>query len=394
MERRHIKEKMALILNRLIQKKLVLADFKQLNDLNISINKVAHLSAKKIKKILSFEVPFYGKDFDSYLYALDLAKTAKQFKMALLSLELHKQRKGAYVDWMEIPQLELLLNTNSAIFDVLVNPPQEDPEASNVWDHYIVRKKDWNKLYANSNQQDYGKMMHRGIQLAAFGLREKQWSVEDMVNFLAFHRCWIAYQIGHCFFENYGQKREKPFLTSFSGEYQDLGKRLEKLGQSMPTNGLQLKIKRNEKTNEPHFMQFFTQIEEKIFPLSFVIFTCHQTLEHTQPSHIEGIMDTVYSLYKKALQEEDSKILTEQLGKIFWFVCQAKPWNLGDPSIAEMMIRTVWAIKGLESPPWKVDLIPWVEVTCQPDIEIFAKDFTCLFEWKESKEQATLNMPM
>jgi hypothetical protein len=65
-------------------------------------------------------------------------------------------------------------------------------------------------------------------------------------------------------------------------------------------------------------------------------------------------------------------------------ICQAKPWRLGDPSIAEMLIRTILTLKEEESRPWKEELIPWIEVMCEPKMEKFAANFHLLFEWHEN----------
>ncbi len=104
-------------------------------------------------------------------------------------------------------------------------------------------------------------------------------------------------------------------------------------------------------------------------------------IEHTSPQNAQRIMQYVKEeLYPEALKEEDPQKLTEKLGEIFWWICQAKPWNFGDPSIAETLIRTLWTLKGRESPPWKKNLIPWVKVMVEPDVEEFAKNFHTLFK--------------
>ena len=95
-------------------------------------------------------------------------------------------------------------------------------------------------------------------------------------------------------------------------------------------------------------------------------------------------MDYVeHTLFPQALKEEDSEKLLEDLGRIFWWICQAKPWHRGDPSILrETLIRAILVSKGMENPPWKIDLIPWVEVTVEPEVEKFAKNFHSSFDWK------------
>jgi len=76
----------------------------------------------------------------------------------------------------------------------------------------------------------------------------------------------------------------------------------------------------------------------------------------------------------------------ELLGEIFWWICRAKPFQRGDPSIAEMLVKAVaLACDKIELPPWKEGLIPWAEVMVEPDPHAFGKNFNTLFESKKGK---------
>ncbi|WP_161780986.1 hypothetical protein [Criblamydia sequanensis] len=104
-------------------------------------------------------------------------------------------------------------------------------------------------------------------------------------------------------------------------------------------------------------------------------------MNHTNVKKIDKIMNFVETkLYPEASDENDKQELIKKLGRIFWWICQAKPWRLGDPSIAEMLIRTIWASKGFPPPAWKEGIVPWVEVTNESDVEKFAENFHTLFK--------------
>ena len=101
---------------------------------------------------------------------------------------------------------------------------------------------------------------------------------------------------------------------------------------------------------------------------------------HTPPENIPICLEYVSELYDHALALEDKDLLLQELGRIFWWICQAKPWEGGDPSIGEMLIKSIWLAKtGENLPPWEKDLIPWVSVMKQFNVEQFAQDFHSLF---------------
>ncbi|MBI2810023.1 MAG: hypothetical protein HYX67_04240 [Candidatus Melainabacteria bacterium] len=68
------------------------------------------------------------------------------------------------------------------------------------------------------------------------------------------------------------------------------------------------------------------------------------------------------------------------LGKVYWWMCQCKPYFWGDPSIAETMIKAVAYSKGYEVPRWKENLIPWEQVMEHPSVEVFAERFYSFFD--------------
>lgn len=86
------------------------------------------------------------------------------------------------------------------------------------------------------------------------------------------------------------------------------------------------------------------------------------------------------SLFDKIKGEEDKHIVMSDSAQMFWWICQAKFWDLGDPSIAEIIMRTTWQVKGLENLPWKVGIIPWVEAMKCKTAEEFAATLPSLLD--------------
>lgn len=102
-------------------------------------------------------------------------------------------------------------------------------------------------------------------------------------------------------------------------------------------------------------------------------------IEHTR--HIEDsrkMMEYAEQLYNEAKQETDPTLIMQKAGKIFWLICQAKPWLRGDPSIAEMLVKTLLAAKGIELSLWKIGIVPWEEVMKESDSDLFAAKFAAL----------------
>jgi hypothetical protein len=77
----------------------------------------------------------------------------------------------------------------------------------------------------------------------------------------------------------------------------------------------------------------------------------------------------------------------ELSGQISWWLCQAKPWKHGDPSIAELLIRFLWESKGMENPAWKPGIIPWCSGMTECDVLAYGRRFHTLFT-SEKGEQA------
>lgn len=116
-------------------------------------------------------------------------------------------------------------------------------------------------------------------------------------------------------------------------------------------------------------------------------------IKHTEPTEIAKALPYLeklyHSLYSMQITTEEDKFNFIKIsGEFFWWFCEVKPVNRGDPSIAEIMIRALWKMKGIESPAWKVGLIPWAEVVKELNPKKFALLFHTLFDSIEWSKKA------
>ncbi|MCA9794440.1 MAG: hypothetical protein KC910_21680, partial [Candidatus Eremiobacteraeota bacterium] len=98
------------------------------------------------------------------------------------------------------------------------------------------------------------------------------------------------------------------------------------------------------------------------------------------PSTRGQIMDHLDSLYRKSL---DPKLGLDQtvasVGEMHWWLAQAMPLERGSASLSDMLARSIFDARGIETGPWKRGVLPDLEafVTEQGD---FAKGYGQLFE--------------
>lgn len=288
-----------------------------------------------------------------------------------------------------------LIAMDPKLIDILGKIPKDD--AGEKWENYIVRKSDFNKKfdYASSDQKEYGTMMHRTVQAAGAYLKDIKPDCESLLNFLSYRRKKIALTLNPNAngSKAMGRIRYIDARSSCNQDYIEISARLRERVSMSPTKY----IIENDENYTPGLVSLkqLGLINDKLIELSEldlwekVHLGKTGVISHTKWENAAIVMEYVKNdLYPKALQEEDPQKLAEDLGRIFWWICQAKPWERGDPSIAETLIRGIWAYRGMENPPWKENIIPWVEVTVEPDVEEFAKKFasrdqeTALFEWR------------
>ncbi|CDR34777.1 hypothetical protein [Criblamydia sequanensis] len=267
------------------------------------------------------------------------------------------------------------------ILEIIEKIPQDI--IGEKWQDYVVFKdsKVAKSMNYNPDQERYGNWMHHTIKIAATGLKEKEWEFNDILKLLGFARDYIASD------SRYGDLRENEMETYFYENCPYIA--VYNFYKNYLPDGKCCKVK-NTSENDKKFIHVSNINQDKV-KLS-KIYTSKKSvrivgrnlfgsLSHTKFKKIYKIMNFVETkLYPEAMIETDKAILIKKLGRIFWWICQAKPWRLGDPSIAEMLIRTIWASKGFPPPAWKEGIVPWVEVSNEPDVEKFAENFYNLFK--------------
>ncbi len=256
------------------------------------------------------------------------------------------------------------------------------------WENYVVRGFEWEKEYRCS-QKKYGSFMYRATLIGADGIKKK-WSFIQNLTVLAEIRKHIAQKLGHSYAWCYGQIRNKVLITKLEKPYDRVNSMLEQLAEKGITAYLSFPKKSD---NEVRPISTFGKISNKIIPLSqkffgevdFQDYKKLNFLIHTHYKFTSLIMDHVETLYEESLQINNTEKLHCKLGEIFWWICKAKPWNRGDPSIAELLIKSIYRFHEIEPPAWKTGIIPWVAVECEPDVDQFANNFKNLLEFYRMK---------
>lgn len=276
-----------------------------------------------------------------------------------------------------IKELFLLLKLDSETLDFVLKIPEDN--IGNNWQNYTVRIKGFKKIYNNSNQERYGKWMHHTIKTAALTTPEKNWDFDQLMNFLAMRRGILATLSNQRGSRMVGVKRTGDMFTSCEDSYKNI---IETI-RSAPEG----KYKFDDEDQKFKYI-YVKAFEDQPIPFSVITIAKpphYGAVEHPPPEVATAAMEYVKStLYPHALEEKDPEKLMEDLGRIFWWICQAKPWEYGDPSIAESLVRTIWTMKfpDKENPPWNEGIIPWEQVIIETNVDEFAKNFHSLFEWK------------
>lgn len=281
-----------------------------------------------------------------------------------------------------LPHYLFLLRTPE--HEVVTSSTQES--STKIWEHYIIRQEGseaWGEKEYSMNQIEYGMKLHEGVTIGVEALHQKKWNFEQLLLFLAHHRKETADSLGQVkTSQSYGYGLLRCGFDSITpcsgGIYEALGKRLRTLHDEW------------RETKKDHYVVTTkgSQIEGTVkatagheLDLSkIVLLPTSDYVKHTPFKETPEILTHVSQLYDKALKEPDEKKLLENLGEMFWWICQAKPWIGGDPSIAEMLIKTVWKYNtGKDLPPWKIGLVPWETTVEQPDVKQYGQDFAKIF---------------
>lgn len=364
-------EKVIPLAYQLIQNGMIsYSSIKKLQDLMIPEERIWTFKKEEIEQCLQHGTEFTGGDFDRYLTLVMKATTHVE--------------------------LEFFLSLDPDLCDFIMNIPSD--QSSTIWENYVVRREGWNKYYNKEDQESqckYGMMMHHSVKVASLCLEEKNWSYDELMHFIVMRRRHIAFFLDHPQRESTGVIKDAPCVTYCEGDYQLLADRLWEKYQS---------IKSGEESS-PNFildapdlksvpnMKYTAVLDGEPIELSSVEFretyvpdavvtrkNCTM-VTHTSPENAEKIMKYVAQrLYPEAKAEKDPDVLVEKAGEIFWWICHAKPWLVGDPSKAEILFRTIWTVNGCKSPPWRKGIVPWIEAMSEPDVKVFAKKFASFFE--------------
>lgn len=229
-------------------------------------------------------------------------------------------------------------------------------------------------LYGHQTQQRYGNLMKSAIEFTKEVARKYHWNSYQKLAFLAVCRRLIEGVLRPEKQFAYGVIREKEYKwveawTSLATDYRCLAN-----------------------FYRSHFPEkMFHQCEATDFlgnpvKLSLVLFgegeqvALYGRLYHSTGSSIEQALAHVHHLYQQAIEANGEEHVINVCGQMFWWLCHAKPWCAGDPSIAEMFFRLLLSEKEIDSSPWLENVIPWVEAMkpCTP--EEFGLRFSSLFK--------------
>lgn len=307
--------------------------------------------------------------------------------------------------WLESLDVKNFLDYKQVVTDLLTilkQPAQEfvpsqldsflssDQWGEKVWEHYVVR----NPLFAKdtgyntgnkSVQINYGKLMHQAIFKVSSLIKKSEVDFTEVFKFASLQRQQIAKNLNQSNKEEYGIPRTEFFYSECEGIYEPLG---------LDLIDIQDKIRKGEfntknliSTKKDYSLITKTaQINSETIELSKILINLNLSeIKHTDSVNIEKIHQHMAILYDTLIHtpvenETDKVRIIEIAGQLFWWFCESKPVNLGDPSIAEIIVRSIFNLKGIEDLPWKKDLIPWAEVVKEFDVEQFGKKFHTLFD--------------
>lgn len=233
-------------------------------------------------------------------------------------------------------------------------------------------------IYRSANQERYSILMKAYTEMGAFLKSKLDWNFYQTLTFFSCVRhCMqrtltlpLSYNIPktelHIIPQGY--PRTKLATTTLNGVYENLRDFYSE----------------KQKATEPRVFEFNyigrDYNNEEIVLSSVMGNTQFWIVYHTDENSIDKSLNHVDFLYKQIQSSNDKKEIISLSGKFFWWICQIKPWNLGDPSIAEMLFRSIWSEKGIPNDSWISSVIPWCETLKESDVEIFGENFDKLFE--------------
>lgn len=251
------------------------------------------------------------------------------------------------------------------------------------WNHFVVRDPNWDNLAiynTSGSQRPYGEKMQQAVVVVTDLIQN-----ESSFKTVCYHACtlrnFIAKDLKQVHPLAFGRPRKNYSQTPLKGIYLNLGDSWKQKHKEITNN----------QENSPFYLAeregygaVISTINDKPIQLSAMYESLDGAgavhLEHTDPDLIPEIMDYIEDLYNQILKEKDPDKVQELAGLMFWWICQAKPWERGDPSIAEIIIRSIFAAKQMPNLPWKPGVVPWVEAMKDFDPNQFSQRFSTLFE--------------
>ncbi len=238
---------------------------------------------------------------------------------------------------------------------------------------HVVRKENFAKDAGYGDQTKYGAYVHQTILNGAKFLKEKDWGFDQLLAFLMIRR----QQIGKG--KPYGipQSIGKNLYTHCRTIYKNLGENLSSLLKSKSSF---VEEKKNEHETD---YQLKAPLRGEMISHSLINIDNEGRviIFHTKEKDvIQKILKGVAKLFDEARAERDDNKFIEKIALTYWWICQAKPWNLGDPSIAEMLIKTLCLERGQPLPAWKKGVVPWEKVMECFDPDDFVAQFPTFFE--------------
>lgn len=242
--------------------------------------------------------------------------------------------------------------------------------------NYTVRKSGFAEKfgYNSASQADYGAYLDQSVYIGKELILQKC-AFTFLVDFFAYRRSCIAYQLKQLNANQFGVKSSAignlgTQTPCHQTEYSDLNEFFER--EFKFYNIL-----------AGSYIKLFTTLNGSIIEFAEI----HRAkkkgfkIYHNRNIKVTSlILNHVETLFNSALYTEDTKEISQLCGQIFWWICQAKPWLRGDPSIAEMLFKTVFLYKNIPIRPWKIGVVPWSESMKIYDPIQFGEKFEDLFD--------------
>ncbi len=234
-------------------------------------------------------------------------------------------------------------------------------------------------LYGASIQKKYSRYLHASIILGALYRKKHQLSFWQELMVFSVVRQRIAKNL-HSKDSTYYEKVGSPRIiqsktTELRDFYADVPEKMRALLLSLGN------LEHNLNSN--CIIKLIDN--DRVIQLSTVpLFSNTGDLIHAPVESIPVMLNIVESIYNRVIMERNKEEIVRLSGEIYWGICQASPWVYGEPSIAEMLFRSIWEMKEMKNPSWKNDVIPWVEVVTAHSISGFGEKFSEFFNWDSS----------